>query len=177
MILFILNMTGVRSFIPFALIGFILWICVLKSGVHATLAGVAVATAIPLRNNKDPKHSLLRELEHALHPWVAFAVLPIFAFLNAGVSFTGVSWHTAMNPITLGIMGGLFLGKQLGVFAAAWFAVKCGFAQLPQGVNWRWISQQAEYALNVKLGVFVGSIFSGLVGYLFLLALSRSKGR
>lgn len=190
-ILFLLNFSGVKIVSPYVIVGIILWICVLKSGVHATLAGVALAMAIPLKDKKDPHNSPLRQVEHALHPWVAFAILPIFAFFNAGVSFAGIRLHTFVDPLPLGIALALFLGKQLGVFGASWLAVKAGIAKLPHGTNWLWIygiavvcgigftmslfigtlafnEVDTNYAVMVRLGVIVGSLASGILGYAVL---------
>ncbi len=196
--LFVFNLSGVRILTPYILVGMVLWVCVLKSGVHATLAGVALAFAIPLRDRKNSDNSPLRDLEHALHPWVAFGVLPIFAFFNAGLSFAGVTLKTFFNPIPLSIALGLFFGKQIGVFGFSWFAVKTKLARLPNGVNWHWLygvsllcgigftmslfigtlafnEQGTEYAVLVRMGVLVGSFVSGLIGYMILLHKSRNS--
>ncbi|MBV7257928.1 Na+/H+ antiporter NhaA [Pacificimonas sp. WHA3] len=191
-ILVILNRRGVTAITPYALIGLIIWVCVLKSGVHATLAGVAVALAIPLTGKAG--HSPLKTLEHSLHPWIAFAVLPIFAFANAGVSLSGIGFADLLAPLPLGIAAGLFIGKQIGVFGFAWVAVKTGIAKLPASLSWRQI-----YGLScitgvgftmslfigtlafdspaqidaVKLGVLTGSLLSGLVGVLILMMSGR----
>lgn len=195
-ILLVLNLMGVRRMGIYILVGVIMWVCVLKSGVHATLAGVILAMAIPLRDKKDPTRSPLRDIEHGLHPWVAFLVLPVFAFFNAGVSFAGISLSTLAHPIPLGIALGLFVGKQIGVFGAAWLAVKAKLARLPQGASWSWIygisllcgigftmslfigtlafnEVDQTYAVLVRLGVIVGSFASGLLGYLILFGKSK----
>lgn len=195
-ILAILNITGVKQIGAYILVGFILWICVLKSGVHATLAGVILAMAIPLRDKDDPSNSPVRNLEHALHPWVAFLVLPIFAFFNAGVSFEGITLKTFTHSIPLGIAAGLFIGKQLGVFGAAWIAVKAKLAKLPEGASWSWIygiamvcgigftmslfigtlafnETDKHYAVLVRLGVLLGSLLSGVLGYFILFFKSK----
>src|SRR5262249_14938569 len=128
-ILAVLSTRGVERLAPYALTGVFIWVCVLKSGVHATLAGVVVALAIPLGRKGEP--SLLDHLEESLHPWVAFAVLPLFAFANAGVSLQGLSLGKLAEPIPLGIAAGLFLGKTIGIFGATWIPVMGGLASKP----------------------------------------------
>jgi len=180
---------GVTSLTVYLIIGIVLWFFVLKSGIHATLAGVALAFFIP---NKDSHgHSPLHRLEKALHPWVAFGILPIFAFANAGVSFEGMTLSVLWAPVPLGIVLGLFLGKQLGVFGFTWLMIKLGFAELPDRATWLTIygvsilcgvgftmslfigglafTEQPEYMDQVRLGVLVGSFVSAIVGYLILL--------
>ncbi len=187
-ILAILNRRGVTAITPYALIGVIIWVCVLKSGVHATLAGVAVALAIPLTDRAG--RSPLKALEHSLHPWIAFAVLPIFAFANAGVSLTGIGLGDLIAPLPLGIAAGLFIGKQVGVFGFAWLAVKTGLTKLPDALSWPQIHglscitgvgftmslfigtlafDSAVQIDSVKLGVLSGSLLSGLTGVLVLM--------
>lgn len=191
LILFILNRRGVLSLTPYLLVGLVMWIAVLKSGVHATLAGVLLAFFIPLRTPEDSDHTLAERLEHDLHGSVAFVILPLFAFMNTGVSLAGLSVHSILEPIPLGIAAGLFIGKQLGIFGACWLAVKLKLAQLPTGVGfWElygvailggigftmslFISslafQQEGEALvtNDRLGILVGSILSAVIGYLVL---------
>lgn len=187
--LFILNRMGVMRITPYALIGVFVWACVLKSGVHATLAGVITALAIPLKA-KDPNNSSpLHRAEHGLHIWVAFLILPLFAFANAGVSLKGVSFADLMAPLPLGIALGLFAGKQIGVFCFSWLAVKIGLANLPEGTNWCQIygiacltgvgftmslfigtlAFDGDSLLNsVRLGVLMGSIASGVLGFVLL---------
>lgn len=168
--LFLLNRRGVRRPAAYVIIGFLLWVFVLKSGVHATLAGVALAFAIPIGprpegeeaeadEHSHHRNSLLHEIEHRLHPWVAYVILPIFAFANAGVSLAGASLSTLTSSIPLGIIAGLFLGKQIGVFGSSWLAIKLGLAQRPTGVSW-----QHLYGVSVLAGVgFTMSLFiSGL---------------
>lgn len=185
-----LNRMGVQRVAPYLIIGVFMWVFVLKSGVHATLAGVLIALTIPLKEKHGDK-ALLYKLEHALHPWVAFLILPIFAFANAGVSLQGVSLADLMQPLPLGIAAGLFVGKQIGVFAFTWIGVKSGLARLPEGVNWRHVYGvacltgvgftmslfigslafgAAETMNAVRLGVISGSILSGIVGYAVLRA-------
>ena len=130
-----LNRRDVQALTPYVLVGIVVWVCVLKSGVHATLAGVVVGFAVPLTGKGDDG-SPLERAEHALHPWVAFGVLPLFAFANAGVSFAGASMGKLVEAVPLGIAAGLFIGKQIGVFGATWLAVKAGIARLPEGASW-----------------------------------------
>ena len=183
-----LNRMGVQRTAPYLLVGIVMWVFVLKSGVHATLAGVLIALTIPLKS-KDGDDALLYKMEHGLHPWVAFLILPVFAFANAGVNFTGIGIDDLLQPLTLGIAVGLFLGKQIGVFLATWIGVKSGIAQLPGNVTWRhvygvacltgvgftmslFIGSLAFGAADemnaVRLGVVLGSVLSGLFGYVLL---------
>ena len=202
-LLFVLNRAGVKRIGPYAIVGLIVWVCVLKSGIHATLAGVATALAIPLRGNERVNgrageteghaSSPLEAAEHALHPWVAFAVLPMFAFVNAGVSLQGVSLATLAQGIPLGIALGLVVGKAIGVFGAAWLLVRFAGARLPAGASTRqffgvcvlcgigftmslfigglaFTGQVAAYETQVKLGVLCGSLLAGLLGTALLLS-------
>ncbi len=183
--LFALNRARVMSVGPYVIIGLVVWVCVLKSGIHATLAGVATALAIPLR---DPRGgSPLKAAEHALHPWVAFAVLPMFAFANAGVSLQGVTLATLLLPVPLGIALGLVLGKAVGVFGAAWLMIRFVGASLPSGASWTQLfavcllcgvgftmslfigglafeGQAAALETQLKLGVLGGSLLAALLG-------------
>ncbi|MCI4665377.1 MAG: Na+/H+ antiporter NhaA [Neomegalonema sp.] len=187
----VLNYRHVTKTTPYILIGVFVWVCVLKSGIHATLAGVMIAMAIPLKGKKD-EGSPLHRLEHDLHPYVAYLVLPIFAFANAGVSFASLSLSDAAEPIPLGIMLGLFIGKQIGVFGAAFAAVSLGLASRPDGASWKQIyavailcgigftmslfigglAFEGSAALNnaAKLGILAGSTISAIAGYLLLRA-------
>ena len=186
--LFSLNRRNVTKIAPYAVVGLIMWLCVLKSGVHATLAGVGIAMAIPLRSRIDGDTPLVN-LEHALHPWVAYLILPVFAFANAGVSLRGLSLADLLQPLPLGIALGLFLGKQLGVFLFTWLAVKLRIGERPVGASWAQIYGAAllagigftmslfigtlafegpEQASAVRIGVIGGSLLSGLAGYLLL---------
>ncbi len=198
-LLFLLNRLGITRLTPYCVIGFILWVCVLKSGVHATLAGVVLALAIPINDRKNQKSSPLCKLEHNLHPWIAYGVLPLFAFANAGINFKGSSLAMLVHPIPLGITFGLLLGKQLGVFGACWLAVKAKIAKLPDGTNWKQLygiaalcgigftmslfigtlafdeTANLNYTRLVRIGVFSGSILSGLCGYLILSLVSKHK--
>ncbi len=158
-ILFALNRLKVMSLVPYLLVGLFIWFCVLKSGVHATLAGIVVAAFIPLRGDDD--HSPARHLEHALHPWVAFAVLPIFAFANAGVAFQGLQRQDFMGTVPVGIILGLFLGKQLGVMAMIALARLFRVSELPIGTSWIQI-----YGVAVLCGVgFTMSLFIGSLAF------------
>ncbi len=183
-----LNRMGVQRTAPYLLVGIVMWVFVLKSGVHATLAGVLIALTIPLKP-KDGDEALLYKMEHGLHPWVAFLILPVFAFANAGVNFTGIGIDDLLQPLTLGIAVGLFLGKQIGVFLATWIGVKSGIARLPENVTWRHVYGvacltgvgftmslfigslafgDADEMNAVRLGVVLGSVLSGLFGYVLL---------
>ncbi len=183
----------VSSISPYVLVGVVMWIAVLKSGVHATLAGVALAAFIPMRDADDPSHSPLRELEHDLHTVVAFGVLPLFAFVNAGVSFAGVGVSDLLHPIPVGIAAGLFIGKQLGVFAFCAIAIKLGLARLPDGAGWAGlygvsilagvgftmslfigglafenVVLDMDVIFDERLGIILGSLLSGVIGFLVL---------
>ena len=191
-VLFIMNKMGVTKKAAYILVGIILWVSVLKSGVHATLAGVALAFMIPLnsedRNGK--KFSMSKELEHDLHYWVAFFILPLFAFVNAGVDLRGISIEDMTGTVPMGIMFGLFIGKQVGVFGFSWLAIKFGIACLPKDSNFIQLYGLAIltgigftmslfvdslayddtqiYHYADKLAILSGSILSGLIGYIVL---------
>ena len=190
-VLYILNRKNVTSVMPYIFVGLIMWTAVLKSGVHATLAGVLVAFFIPIKSNEHPERSPLKELEHDLHTVVAFGVLPLFAFANAGISLEGVGVDSILHPVPLGIAVGLFLGKQLGVFGFCWIGLKLGFASLPKGVALihlygvsllcgvgftmsLFVGSLAfgETGVNIlfdeRLGIIIGSLLSGVTGYLVL---------
>ncbi len=191
-VLALLNRLGVMRIGPYVIVGLIVWVCVLKSGVHATLAGVATALAIPLRGGHGGGASPLETAEHALHPWVAFAVLPVFAFCNAGVSLAGVGWNTLAQTVPLGIAAGLLVGKAVGVFGASWLIVRFTTARLPAGATrlqfvgvcvlcgvgftmslfigaLAFDGQGADRDIQLKLGVLGGSLLSGLIGTAILL--------
>jgi NhaA family Na+:H+ antiporter len=191
-----MNRLGVAKLAPYLLVGLVLWVCVLKSGVHATLAGVVLAFCIPLKNSGQSA-SALQTLEHALHPWVAYAILPVFAFANAGVSLTGVSLDSFTHHVPMGIAAGLLLGKMLGVFGLTWLAIKTGMATLPAGANWgqvlgvsilcgigftmslfvgslAFVPGQSEFAGVDRMGILTGSILAALIGYA-ITALSSRK--
>jgi NhaA family Na+:H+ antiporter len=200
-VLFALNRAGVKSVLPYLAVGVVIWLCVLKSGVHATLAGVVTAFAIPLRTDDDDAESPLEMLEHALHPWVAFAVLPMFAFANAGVVLHGLSLDTLTESVPLGIAAGLVLGKAVGVFGASWLLAVTGAAELPDGANrWQFFGvcvlcgvgftmslfigglafdgQGPAYETQVKLGVLGGSLIAGVLGtYILMRAERRGPAR
>ncbi len=160
--LVVLNRSGVVRIAPYVLVGLFIWFCVLKSGVHATLAGFVVALAIPMRSESEAyEGSPLRHLEHVLHPWVAFMILPVFAFANAGVSFSGVSADVLLGGVPVGIALGLFLGKQTGVMTFVWLAVRLGIARLPAGINW-----PAVYGVALITGIgFTMSLFIGSLAF------------
>lgn len=184
-----LNMFGIKRITPYVLLGAFMWVCVLKSGVHATLAGVLTALAIPMQGRTPESQSPLHRVEHDLHPWVAFMVLPIFAFANAGVSFQGLSLGAILAPVPLGIALGLYLGKPIGVVAMSWLAVKAGITKLPSSMGWPQLVgvacltgvgftmslfigglafDSADKLNEVRIGVLMGSILSGITGYLLL---------
>lgn len=185
----IMNKMGITRVSAYVLLGLALWIAVLKSGVHATLAGVLIAFCIPMRNeqNKSP----LRELEHDLHGTVAFVILPIFAFANAGLSLSGVSFDDVTHPVTLGVICGLLLGKPIGILAFVGLAVVLRFTKLPDGLNWLQLlgvsfacgigftmslfiaglafeHGSGEYFSGDRLGILVGSIVSAAISYVVL---------
>jgi NhaA family Na+:H+ antiporter len=187
-----LNRSGVTRLAPYLLLGAVLWWFVLRSGVHATLAGVVLALTIPIHKTPtgpESRTSPLHRLEHAIAPLVAFAIVPIFGFANAGVSFAGMSFAALLAPVPLGVAAGLFLGKQVGVFAFSWVAIRLNWADLPTDASWAQLYGVAllcgigftmslfigllafnDVALQeaAKLGVLVGSLASGLLGFLLL---------
>ncbi|MNV09034.1 Na(+)/H(+) antiporter NhaA [compost metagenome] len=192
-----MNRLGVVKLGPYMIIGLILWVCVLKSGVHATLAGVTLAFCIPLRT-KNAEPSPLLALEHALHPWVAYGILPLFAFANAGLSLSGVTVESFTHHVPMGIAIGLLLGKTVGVFGLTWLAVKTGIAALPQGANWGQILGVAilcgigftmslfvgslafepgvsDFAGMDRMGILTGSILAALIGYVVTAMASRKN--
>ncbi len=191
-VLIVLNICGISKKAAYFIVGTILWISVLKSGVHATLAGVALAFSIPLNakdENKQPV-SPLKEIEHNLHFWVAFFVLPLFAFVNAGVNITEISFNKMAGPVPAGIMLGLFIGKQAGVFGFSWFAIKLKLAEIPKDSNWMQLygvsvltgigftmslfiaslafEDDTIFKYTDKLAIIAGSFVSGIVGYMVL---------
>ncbi len=189
-LLFAFNWLGIRRLAPYLIVGLFVWGAVLASGVHATLAGVAVALMIPMRGvGATEEDSPLHRLEHGLHPWVVYGILPIFGLSNAGLSFSGLSPAALFTTVPIGIAAGLFVGKQVGVLAASWLAVKWGWADWPHGSNPVQIYGIAvlcgvgftmslfigglaftsdELQNQVKLGVFGGSVIAALVGFLVL---------
>ncbi|GAB6054267.1 Na+/H+ antiporter NhaA [Magnetospira thiophila] len=187
--LFIANRLRVARPAVYILLGIGLWVCVLKSGVHATLAGVITAFAIPMRTGDADGPSMLEDLEHILHPWVAYLILPVFAFANAGVSFVGIGLSSFIEPVKLGISLGLFFGKQIGVFVMLWLGIVLGLSPMPEGTSWRQLYglsllcgvgftmslfigslafEHSAFDVPIRLGVLSGSIASALCGYLLL---------
>jgi NhaA family Na+:H+ antiporter len=197
--LWILNRCKVQNLTGYCLLGIVLWVCLLKSGIHATLAGVVLAFAIPLQTGELLETSPLRRLEHCLHPWVAFAILPIFAFANAGVTFHDIKASDVIHSIPLGIGLGLFLGKQIGVYTACWLAVKLKVAKLADDISWSMLyglailcgigftmslfigtlafdeAASLNHARLVRMGVFAGSLLSGVIGYVWLRTMSSKR--
>lgn len=194
--LFALNRMGVRQLGPYLLLGLFLWVCVLKSGVHATLAGVALAFFIPVKGD-NPEHSPLATLEHALHGWVAFGILPLFAFANAGVSLEGMSLQSFLQPVPLGIAAGLLLGKTVGVLGLTAIAVFTRMARLPEGANWgqllgvavlcgigftmslfvgslAFTPDVSPYAGQDRMGILTGSLLAAVLGYVICRLSSRA---
>lgn len=190
-VLWLMNWRGVTRFAPYLLLGVVMWAAVLKSGVHATLAGVLLAFFIPLRDKNDEGVSPLRQLEHDLHPAVAYVILPLFAFANTGVPLAGLSWGDLLEPVPLGIALGLFIGNQAGIMSLSWLAVKTRLAKLPDDIGWLelygvsvlcgigftmslFISSLAfeqggsDFAVDDRIGIIAGSITSALLGYFWL---------
>jgi NhaA family Na+:H+ antiporter len=188
-LLWLLNAGGVTRFAPYLLTGIFIWVCVLKSGVHATLAGVIVGLAIPLTNDTPDRPSLLEQLEESLHPWVAFGVVPLFAFANAGVSLQGLSLARVLDAVPLGIALGLFIGKPVGNFGANRAAVRARLAPHPQGPRRVQVQgvgmlggigftmslfigmlafSDSTHATQLRLGVLFGSLLSAMAGYAVL---------
>jgi NhaA family Na+:H+ antiporter len=186
-VLFIFNRLRLRAQGAYILVGVVVWAAVLKSGVHATLAGFAVAWFIPINVKNEDGNPMLAHLEHSLHNWVAFFILPVFAFANAGVNLLGTTIDDVLNPVVMGIVAGLFIGKQVGIFSACWLAVKAGIAKLPEGTNWKQMygvtllcgigftmslfigslafeQQGLEHINSVKVGVLLGSLLSAVLG-------------
>ena len=197
-VLFLMNRGGVIRIAPYILVGTILWIAVLKSGVHATLAGVLLAFFIPLKKGGEEHDSPLHQLEHVLHPYVAFMIMPLFAFANAGIPLEGMSPDSLLDPVPLGIITGLFIGKQIGVFGFAWLAAMLRLGRLPEGVTWLQLygvsalcgigltmslficslaAEEAGMALIAqhRLGILGGTVLSAVTGYLVLSMALRSR--
>ena len=190
--LMLMNYFGVAKKTAYFIVGLILWVSVLKSGVHATLAGVALAFTIPLhaKDENNKKISPVKEIEHHLHFWVAFFILPLFAFVNAGVNFTQMSLDQMVGAVPLGIMLGLFFGKQLGVFGFSWLAIQLKWAKLPQDSNWLQLygvsvltgigftmslfitslafEDDSIFQYADKLAILIASFAAGILGYLIL---------
>ena len=196
LILIFLNKIGVIKFMPYLIVGIFLWFFTHGSGIHATISGVLLACTIPHKNH-EKGNSLLLKLEHTLSPYVAFGIMLLFAFANAGVVLENVSMATILSPVPLGIILGLFLGKQIGVFIFSYFAIKLKIAEMPTNSNWIKLYgvgiltgigftmslfvgnlafiNQSSYLDGVKIGVLTGSILSALVGYLLLLIVTKNK--
>ena len=193
--LLILNKFGIKKFVPYLLVGIFMWFFTYKSGIHATIAGVLLASTIPHRI-KDKDFSLLIKIEHAISPYVAFMIMPLFAFANAGVSLEGLTFSSLMMPVPLGIVLGLFVGKQLGVMLFSFLAVKLGVAQMPNNSTWFSLYgvsiltgigftmslfvgnlafiENTQYIDGVKIGVLAGSLLSTIFGY-FILSIASKK--
>lgn len=194
----ILNWRNVTTATPYILTGVVLWIAVLKSGIHATIAGILLAMFIPLGCRETQHKSLLVRLEQDLHTTVAYVILPIFAFANAGVSLDGLKLTDLLAPVPLGVTLGLVVGKQLGIFSSIWLAVKIGFAKLPKRVSWLQIyglsilcgigftmslfisslafeQGSAANTTNDRLGIVIGSLISAILGYAVLRISSRTN--
>jgi NhaA family Na+:H+ antiporter len=188
-LLAILNLRGVTSITPYAIVGLFIWLCVLKSGVHATLSGVVTALAIPLTVAKGQTQSPLVWLEESLHPWVTFGVLPLFAFGNAGVSLAGMTLEKVVSAIPMGIAAGLVIGKPIGIFGFSFAAIMLRLAGKPEGATWPQLFGvsilggigftmslfigmlafvDADRAAEIRIGVLLGSIVSAVLGYLVL---------
>jgi NhaA family Na+:H+ antiporter len=193
-VLVAMNRLKVQRLAAYVLVGIYVWACVLESGVHATLAGTVVGLCVPLRSPLGEDYSLSKRCIEGLHPWVAFAIMPAFAFANAGVSLAGLSWGTIMAPVTLGVALGLFIGKQAGVMAAVLLARLTGIARLPEGAGWGetygiailtgigftmslFIGSLAfrgiDQIVEMRLGVIGGSILSAVAGLLVLILATR----
>ena len=193
-ILLVLNKYSVKIFTPYLLIGLLMWFFTYKSGIHATIAGVLLATTIPHRlKNKD--FSLLVKIEHSISPYVAFIIMPLFAFANAGVNLEGLSLHSLMEPVPLGILCGLFFGKQIGVLLFSYVSIKLNLAEAPNNSNWLSLygvsiltgigftmslfvgnlafAESIKYTDGVKIGVLTGSLLSTIFGYLILKSSSK----
>ena len=194
LVLYILNRRGVVSITPYIVIGLILWVAVLKSGVHATLAGVVLAFFIPMYekgSEKDDAHSPLYKLEHDLHPTVSYFIIPLFAFANAGISFSDVTLKSLLDPVTIGIASGLVFGKQIGVFGFSYIGAKLGIAKMPEDSSWLSIygisticgigftmslfisslayeNESTDYIIESRIGILLGSFIAAVLGFIIL---------
>jgi len=193
-VLITLNKFKIKNFLPYLIVGVFLWDFTHQSGIHATISGVLLALTIP-HDVKDQKKSLLLKLEHALSPYVAFGIMPVFAFANAGVSLQGLTLSSLLTPVPLGIVSGLFLGKQIGVFVFSYFSVKLKFADKPNNSSWGAFyavsiltgigftmslfvgnlafANNLQYMDGVKVGILIGSLLSALFGYFLLLIFTK----
>ena len=197
-VLYVFNRCNITSKSPYILVGVIMWVAMLKSGVHATLSGIILAMFIPLYSKLEPTTSPLKSMESDLHSVVAFFVLPVFAFANAGINFRGMSFAQVFHDVPLGIAFGLFFGKQIGIFGLCWLSIKLRIANLPTGTSWLSLYGTAilcgvgftmslfigslafeETGVNLlfddRLGIIIGSLFSGVVGYIVLRLSLNSK--
>ena len=196
-VLFTMNRLGITQLMPYMIVGLLLWVFVLKSGVHATLAGVLLAFTIPIHPRSEGESSPLRHLEHKLHPWVAFGILPLFSLANAGVSLQNVSLTTLLENVSLGILLGLFIGKQVGIFSFTWITIRLGWVKRPDNVSWLELWGMAalggigftmslfigtlafehtgmDYVGLERIGILTGSMLSAVWGYILLrLAIAR----
>ena len=192
--LIILNKFNIKKFIPYLLLGLILWFFTHESGIHATISGVLLATVIPHRK-KEKDFSLLTKIEHSISPYVAFGIMPLFALANAGVSLSGMSFDSLLLPVPLGILLGLFIGKQIGVFLFSIISIKLNIAQMPNNANWLnfygvgvltgigftmslfvgnlAFVENVQYISGVKIGVLTGSLLSTVFGYVLLLVATK----
>ncbi len=190
-LLAIMNFRNIESKTLYAVVGLIMWTAMLKSGVHATLAGVLLAFFIPISSSQDPDYSPLKSMEHDLHFTVAFFILPVFAFANAGIRFTGMGTDQIFHPVSLGIALGLFIGKQVGIFGICGLAIRTGLTRLPKGMSWGSLYGASALCgvgftmslfigslafeqtggnrlFDERLGIILGSVTSGITGYLIL---------
>ena len=195
-VLVVLNKFNIRNFIPYLFVGIFLWEFTHQSGIHPTIAGVLLALTIPHKDNdKSHKNSLLVKLEHLISPYVLFGIMPIFAFANAGVSLEGIAFKTLLNPVPLGILCGLFFGKQIGVFLFSYISIKFKIAEMPNNSNWITFYgvgiltgigftmslfvgnlaffESTQYLSGVKIGVLLGSLLSTLFGYFLILSCTK----
>ena len=195
-ILLLFNKLNIRNFIPYLIVGLFLWEFTHASGIHATISGVLLALTIPHKDNeRSHSHSLLIKLEHSISPYVAFGIMPIFAFANAGVSLEGIGFDSLLEPVPLGILCGLFFGKQIGVFLFSYFSIKLNFAEMPNNSNWITFYgvgvltgigftmslfvgnlafvQETTHLDGVKIGVLLGSLLSTIFGYMLILISSK----
>ncbi len=198
LVLFILNKFKIARLAPYLVLGAVLWVFVLKSGIHATIAGVILAMMIPLNTNKQSEYSPLKYLERKLHAWVTFFILPLFAFANSGINFSGITFEQLLNPISLGVALGLFFGKQFGVFLFSFAAIKLKLAKMPSNANWLQLygvsilcgigftmslficslafeHAPIEYNIDGRIGVMLGTLISAIAGYLLMVYATKTQ--
>ena len=193
--LFAMNRLKVSGYTLYLIVGLFIWVAVLKSGVHATLAGVVTALFIPYKDPQNPEFSPVKTLEHDLHYSVAFVILPLFAFVNAGISFEGMGVADLVHPVPLGVMLGLIIGKPIGIMLMSWITIVLGLASLPKNVTWSHVfgvsllcgigftmslfigglAYPVSEGFDERLGILIGSFLSGLLGYLFLRHVSKNS--